>query len=71
MGKAREEGVPAWIEASSPYSKGVYEYFGFRTVGITHIGKGRVDGEGYPKEGGEGLIMYCMIYEPEAAPLDK
>jgi len=45
---------------------GVYEYFGFRNVGFTYVGKGKVNAQGYPEEGGEGLTMYCMLYEPEA-----
>ena len=64
--KASEEGVPAWLEATTKRSRDVYEYLGFKEVEQIQIGAGKADLDGNLKEGGEGLTIYCMIAEPKA-----
>lgn len=61
--RARKEGVPVWLEASSPYAVGIYEHFGFRLVEVITIGIGKYGSDGWPKEGGEGINGYAMIYD--------
>ncbi len=62
--RAREEGVPCWLEATNPRAVGLYEKFGFRVVEVIVLGEGKVGADGWPKEeGGEGIRGYCMIWE--------
>ena len=61
--RARDENVPAWLEATMLQAAKVYEHFGFRVVEAINVGKGKVDAMGWPKEGGEGLTAYAMIYD--------
>jgi hypothetical protein len=63
--KASEEGVPAWLEATTVWSRDVYAHLGFKEVEQIHIGKGKVDITGNLKEGGEGITIYFMIVEPQ------
>lgn len=63
IARAREEGVPLWLEAISEHSKQVYEHIGFRTVDTMRIGVGKATADGELKEGGEGVLIYAMIME--------
>lgn len=64
INKAREEGVPAWVEASGLHSRAIYEHVGFRFVEEVKIGAGEANKDGYRAEGGEGVSLYAMIFEP-------
>ena len=59
--KAKDEGVPVWLETASDKSKKEYEELGFRIAEEVVIGKGRVSGKGWPQEGGEGVRTWAMI----------
>lgn len=61
--RARDEGVPAWLEATTRQAATVYEHFGFRLVEEITIGVGSIDCQGWPKEDGEGVTAYAMIYD--------
>ena len=63
--KASEEGVPAWLEATTVRSRDVYAHLGFKEVEQIQIGKEKADTRGNLKEGGEGITIYCMIVEPK------
>ena len=63
LDRAREEGVPVWTEASTEEKKTAYERLGFRMAEEALIGKGRVDGSGVPKEGGEGVRCWAMLFD--------
>ena len=63
--KAKEEGVPAWLEATTPHSRDVYAHLGFREVEQIKIGEGKADRTGNAVAGGEGITIYCMIAEPQ------
>ena len=63
MNKAKEEGVPVWTEASTDEKKAENERWGFKVAEECVIGKGLVDGQGVPKEGGEGVTCWAMIYD--------
>jgi hypothetical protein len=65
--KAAVEGVPVWIEATTRRSRDVYEFLGFKEVEQIVIGEERADSIGNVVEGGEGIVIYCMIIEPPPA----
>lgn len=62
--KAREAGVPAWVEASGTRSRDIYTHVGFRLVEEIKVGIGKANGEGFREPGGPGIILYGMIFEP-------
>jgi hypothetical protein len=61
--KAREAGVPVWLEAISDHGRQVYEHLSFRTAAEVRLGVGRVNGDGELDAHGEGLVVYGMIAE--------
>ncbi|RDW93641.1 uncharacterized protein DSM5745_00963 [Aspergillus mulundensis] len=61
--RAREDGVPAWLEAVDEHSRDVYGHFGFRTVEEFRVGAGEFNARGEMEDGGEGVALYAMIYE--------
>ena len=64
--KAADEGVPAWLEATTKHSRDVYEHLGFREVDQIVIGEGKADVAGNITDGGKGITIFCMIIEPKA-----
>jgi hypothetical protein len=64
--RAREAGVPVWLEAVDEKSAALYARFGFRLVEKITVGLGRVDAMGYPN-GTEGVSGWCMILEHDSA----
>jgi ribosomal protein S18 acetylase RimI-like enzyme len=66
--RAKREGVPIWLCAANERARDVYEYFGFRTVGITwsYLDVEKEEGEG----GGQqmGVPTWCMVCN---WPVDK
>jgi hypothetical protein len=63
LAKARDEGVPVWLEATDPHAVAVYEHYGFRVCEVVIVGVGRVAGDGWPKEGGEGVKWWGMLWD--------
>lgn len=61
--KAREQGVPLYLEAISEHARDVYEHLGFRTVAAVRLGVGRTNARGELDENGEGIMLYGMIAE--------
>lgn len=61
--RAREQGVPLWLEAVSEHARKVYEHIGFRTLTPFRVAVGKASADGEFKEGGEGILMYPMIME--------
>ena len=61
--RAREEGVPIWLEATYPHAVAVYEHYGFRVCEEVVIGAGKVGPDGWPKEDGEGVRAWGMIFD--------
>lgn len=61
MDRARDEGVPVWLEAASLRAAGIYEHFGFRMVEEMTVGVGEYGRDGLPKANGEGVTVYAMI----------
>lgn len=66
LDRARAEGLPAWLEATTPQAVRVYEHFGFRVVEEIVVGSGKVDLAGWPAEDGkgEGVTAWAMIFDP-------
>jgi GNAT superfamily N-acetyltransferase len=62
--KARREGLPVWLEATTEYSAGVYAKSGFERCGTVVLGAGKVDGDGLENVGGGGVPVYCMVWWP-------
>ncbi|KAK4943429.1 hypothetical protein LTR10_016920 [Elasticomyces elasticus] len=59
--KAREDNLPAWLEATNSHARDVYTHFGFKVVDDFRIGKGIVNGQGWIEHNGEGVLIYAMI----------
>ncbi|KAK5939637.1 hypothetical protein PMZ80_008016 [Knufia obscura] len=62
--KAKASDVPIFLEASSQESKDEFEARGFEAVEQVAVGQGRVDARGWPTEGGDGVKVWGMIYNP-------
>lgn len=63
LNKAKEESVPVYLETALEESKKEYEELGFKVAEEVVIGKGRVDSTGWPKEGGEGVRTWALLYD--------
>src|SRR5579862_3944263 len=61
--RARREGVPLWLEATTSYSMRLYESLGFKVVDEMVLGKGKVDANGLERKGGRGVKIWGMIWE--------
>ncbi|KAK3328550.1 hypothetical protein B0T19DRAFT_424898 [Cercophora scortea] len=62
--RARSDGRPLWLEATTEISRDLYLKHGFKTVGEVILGKGQVGPDGMPKKGGEGVVIWCMCWRP-------
>ncbi|KAM7190199.1 hypothetical protein V8F20_009821 [Naviculisporaceae sp. PSN 640] len=56
--------LPLWLEASTEMSRDIYKRYGFKLVGEVTVGKGKVGKHGLPKQGGEGVTVWGMIWRP-------
>jgi len=63
LDQAVSQGVPAWLEATNLHAVGVYKHMGFRLLEAVTIGKGKIGTDGWPKEGGDGVTAYIMIFD--------
>ncbi|RVX68606.1 hypothetical protein B0A52_07033 [Exophiala mesophila] len=63
LNKAKQERVPVYLETAAVSSRDEYQQLGFKVLEEVVIGKGRVDASGWPKEGGEGVKTWALIYE--------
>ncbi len=59
--RAREEQIPAWLEATNDHARGVYEHLGFLLVGEFRVGRGIVNAQGWAEPDGEGVLNYVMV----------
>ncbi|KAI0479349.1 hypothetical protein GGR56DRAFT_373900 [Xylariaceae sp. FL0804] len=62
--RARGDGRPLWLEATTQYSRDLYAKHGFTTVDEVLLGKGKVDAAGLAKKGGEGFKIWSMYWRP-------
>ncbi|RMZ80269.1 hypothetical protein DV738_g2868, partial [Chaetothyriales sp. CBS 135597] len=65
--EAARAGKPIWLESSTVRSRDLYAHLGWRVVAEQVFGKGLVDAQGRPVEGGrgEGATLWGMIWWPE------
>ena len=61
---AARDNLPIYLEAATEYCLGLYRKLGFVVVGETWLGKGRVDKDGLPCNGGPGFKIWGMIWRP-------
>ncbi|KAF7519303.1 hypothetical protein G7054_g13133 [Neopestalotiopsis clavispora] len=61
--RAREAGVPAWLEAVDEHSRDIYAHFGFKVVETFNAGVGEFGPDGNFQENGLGIPVYCMLFE--------
>lgn len=74
--RARQDGAPFWLETGSPESRQLYKKHGFKDAGEIILGQGVVGRDGLPKDGGEGIKIWGMIWRPASklmgsAPREK
>lgn len=62
--RARDDGRPIWLEATTDYSRKLYLKHGFTLVGDVVLGKGKVGQDGLPKKDGEGITIWSMFWRP-------
>jgi hypothetical protein len=60
--RARQEGLPIWLEAGNERARDVYAWVGgFKVASVVWHGIGEFDGRGRRKEGGDGVATYLMV----------
>lgn len=64
LDKAKATDVPIFLEASSAESKSEFESWGFKAVEEVAVGQGKVDARGWPTDGGAGVKVWGMVYNP-------
>ncbi|RYP47449.1 hypothetical protein DL768_006511 [Monosporascus sp. mg162] len=62
--KARGDGRPLWLEATTQNSRRLFSKHGFQDVGEIILGKGVVGPDGAPKKNGEGVTIWGMVWRP-------
>jgi predicted acetyltransferase len=63
--KAKCEGLPIWLEATTEYSMKLYVKLGFEVVDTILLGKGNVTKEAVECKGGEGVTAWGMVWWPK------
>jgi hypothetical protein len=61
---ARSQGWPVVLEATSPRSRDIYARLGFKVAEELHLGVGRVDSDARRLEGGPGVAVWAMVFDP-------
>lgn len=68
----KEDGnASCWLEATSPASRALYARLGWKLTEEVTIGQGKAGADGLPKEGGEGVKYWAMLYRPSEEDADK
>ncbi|KAF2478557.1 hypothetical protein BDY17DRAFT_328097 [Neohortaea acidophila] len=62
--KAAAEGLPIWLEATTPRSRDVYAKVGFEETTMMKLGEGTHAASGVPETGGPGVCIWPMIWLP-------
>jgi hypothetical protein len=61
---ARSQGWPVVLEATSPRSRDIYARLGFKVAEEIHLGVGRIDSDARRLEGGPGVALWAMVFDP-------
>lgn len=64
--KASAEGLPIYLEATTARSHQLYLKLGFVDIETLRIGVGKAAPDGTYEKGGEGVPVWCMIWDPAA-----
>lgn len=62
--RARVDGRPLWLEATTEPSLALYLKYGFQNHGEIILGKGKVGRDGLPMKSGEGIVIWSMSWRP-------
>lgn len=62
--RARVDGRPLWLEATTEPSLALYLKHGFQNHGEIILGKGKVGRDGLPMKSGEGIVIWSMSWRP-------
>ena len=62
--KAVEDGLPIWLEATTPKSRDIYIHQGFNVVQEMRLGEGSHAETGDVEKGGAGVPVWAMIWHP-------
>lgn len=62
--RARVDGRPLWLEATTESSLALYLKHGFQNHGEIILGKEKVGRDGLPKKNGEGIVIWSMSWRP-------
>lgn len=62
--RARVDGRPLWLEATTEPSLALYLKHGFQNHGEIILGKGKVGRDGLPMKSGEGIVIWSMSWQP-------
>ncbi|KAL4805117.1 hypothetical protein BDV18DRAFT_161514 [Aspergillus unguis] len=57
--------VPVWLEATTEYSRDLYQSLGFELVEEITIGKGQAASDGTMQVGGLGVRLWAMVWWPK------
>jgi hypothetical protein len=69
--RAASDGLPIWLEATTPYSMNLYSRLGFTVVEEMVLGKGIASPDGTEYKGGEGLKVWAMVWQPPTKAVDR
>lgn len=61
--RAKEDGVPVWLESVDLHAVEVYEHYGFRVCEKMTMGKGVARPDGWLEECGEGFTVWAMVFD--------
>jgi hypothetical protein len=61
--RARQDQVPAWLEAVDLHAVHVYEHYGFRVCEHMTVGKGIAGPSGWPEDDGDGFAVWAMVFD--------
>lgn len=62
--RARLDGRPLWLEATTEHSLALYLKYGFQNHGEIILGNGKVGRDGVSKATGEGIVIWSMSWRP-------
>lgn len=63
--RARNKGLPVWLEATTEKSQRLYSKLGFELVERMVLGKGVAGPDGARLKGGEGVPIWAMVWWPD------
>jgi hypothetical protein len=62
---AARDKLPIWLEATTEKSMKIYLKLGWEIVESITLGKGKATAEGLKCKGGEGVMVWAMVWRPK------